>query len=66
MPAEEPREPLRLSVRARSRKFILAVFFALTGAVALFTGHLSGAEFIGLTGLVIGLYGGANVMEERR
>lgn len=38
-----------------SRKFILALLFTLTGCgVFLFTGKLSGSEFITLVGIIMG------------
>ena len=50
----------------RSRKFALAVFFSVSGVMALFLGKISGGEFIGLAGVVLGLYGAANVMEKKQ
>lgn len=49
----------------RNRKYSLAVLFSLTSVVGLFTGALSGGEFLGAAGLILGLYGGANVMERK-
>ena len=49
----------------KSRKFGLAVFFALTSTMALFTNYLGGGEYIGLVGLILGLYSGSNVMDKR-
>lgn len=46
----------------KSRKFILALVFTITGVAAMFTGKLGGGEFIGLAATVLGLYGGANVL----
>ena len=43
----------------------MAVLFSLTSVVGLFTGALSGGEFLGAAGLILGLYGGANVMERK-
>jgi len=37
----------------------------ITGIAALFSGQMGGGEFIGLAGVILGLYGGANVMEGR-
>ncbi len=51
--------------RFKSRKFALAVAIQLTSIIALFTGHLGGGEFIGVSATVLGLYGGANVLSER-
>ena len=45
----------------RSRKFGLAVFFALTTVVGLFTGYVNEGTFVANTGLILGLYGAANV-----
>lgn len=49
----------------RSRKFLLAVFFAVTGTLALFVGKIDGAVWVSMVGLVLGLYGAANVAYER-
>ena len=49
--------------RFRSRKFQLAAFFAGIGSAALFSGFVTGAEWLTLCGLVLGLYGGANVAQ---
>ena len=47
----------------RQRKFVLALIFTFTGIAALFLGFLTGGEFIMLVGLILGLYGAANVAE---
>jgi len=49
----------------RSRKFYLAVFFALMATVGLFTGHLEGGAYVGVVTSVLMLYGAANVAEKR-
>lgn len=46
------------------RKFVLACFFALTGAAGLFLSKISGGEFIALASLVLGLYASANVAQK--
>jgi len=51
--------------RYRSRKFLFAAFFSAMGTIGLFTSHLSGGEWIGLAGVVLGLYGAANVWEKK-
>jgi len=51
--------------RYRSRKFGLAVFFTLTSTTALFTDYLEGGEYLAAMGLVLGLYGMANVMQSK-
>lgn len=43
------------------RKFTLACGFSIVGSIGLFTRVLTGQDFIYLTGLVLALYGGANV-----
>lgn len=48
-----------------SRKFGLAVAYSVAGVVALFTGHISGPEFVALATLVMGAYGMANVAEKK-
>lgn len=45
----------------RQRKYSLAVAFTLASIAGLFTGHVSEGSFIALAGLIIGLYGAANV-----
>jgi len=47
----------------RERKFFLAAIFTGVGGVALFTGHLTGGEFIALSGSVLALYGAAKFMD---
>jgi len=49
----------------RSRKFALAVAFTTVGTIGLFTDKIGGGEFIGLAGVVLALYGAANVMEKK-
>jgi len=46
-----------------SRKFILAMSFTVVGSIALLAGKLGGGEFIGMAGVVLGLYGSANVAD---
>lgn len=55
-----------MDTKHRSRKFILAMLSLLSGIVALFAGYLSGGEFLGLVGLVLGLYGAANVAQNKQ
>ena len=43
------------------RKFIVAVGFLLAATGLCAFGKLSGVEFVGVTGLVTGLFGAANV-----
>lgn len=57
--ADEKKEP-----RQSHRKFILACFFSLAGAAALFIAKMSGGEFITLAALILSIYGGANVAEK--
>ncbi len=47
----------------RSRKFQIACFCIGISAISLFSGYLTGAEWLTAVGLVLGLYGGANVAE---
>ena len=49
--------------RYRSRKFILAMIYTVSGVAALFLSKIGGGEFIGLAGVVLALYGAANVTE---
>lgn len=39
------------------RRFILAVFFSGTSSLALFTGHMSGGEYVAAMTAILGLYG---------
>lgn len=53
-----------LNERLTSRKFILAMIFTAVGCAGLLAGAMSGSEFIALAGVILGLYGGANVGAE--
>lgn len=44
-----------------SRKFLLAAVSLAVASVALFVGKLAGGEFVAALGVILGLYGGANV-----
>lgn len=48
-----------------SRKFGLAVAALCVSSVALFTGDLSGGEYITVTGVILGLYKLANLNEAK-
>lgn len=50
----------------RSRKFALAVAFTAAGIAALFTGNMAEGSFLGLAGIVLGLYNAANVVEGKK
>ena len=54
-----------MNERLYSRKFILTVVILLIATVALFTDVLAGAEWVTVSTLVLGIYGGANVMAEK-
>lgn len=46
----------------RSRKFVLAMFFTLTGAVALFgTDNMDGSQYVALAGVVMAMYSAGSV-----
>lgn len=49
----------------RSRKFGFAVTFCLVSIIALFTGNLTGGEFVSSEAAILGLYGIANVWEKK-
>jgi hypothetical protein len=49
----------------RSRKFGLAVTFSLVSIIALFSGDLSGGEFVASITVILGLYGAANIMDKQ-
>ena len=51
--------------RYLSRKFIVTAFFAVTGAIAIFTDKMSGNEYVALAALVIGAYGLSNVAAKK-
>ena len=52
--------------RYTSRKFILAVFFSLASTVGLYFGHITDSNYVIIVGLVLGLYGGSNVMAKSK
>ena len=54
------------SERYRSRKYALAVASMFGLHLALFTQHIDGGEYVTGLGLILGLYGASNVMEQRR
>lgn len=54
-----------MDTRYKSRKFIVAAFFAASGTCLLISGHLDGTQWVTLAGLVLGLYGGANALDSR-
>lgn len=47
------------------RKFALAMLFSISTIVGLFTGFLGGGEFIAAMGLILGLYGAANIAQRK-
>lgn len=47
------------------RRFILAVFFSIVSSCALFAGFIGGSEFCSLAGLVLGIYGAADVTHKK-
>lgn len=52
----------------RSRKFLLALFFAITDTVALFAQVNTGlfGVYIGAQATILGMYGMANVKEKKQ
>ena len=48
-----------------SRKFILAVLCFVLTAVGLIIGRITSGDTVLLVGLILGLYGGANVMQKK-
>lgn len=48
-----------------SRKFVLACFFAASTTVGLYFGHIDAGNYIVAIGLVLGLYGSANVASKK-
>ena len=55
-----------MSDKYRSRKFILAVFFSLASTVGLYFGHITDSNYVMIIGLVLGLYGGSNLMANNK
>ena len=53
-----------MDAKYRSRKFILACGCLVVGALGLFVGVVTGSEFVGLAAVILGLYGGANVVQQ--
>lgn len=51
--------------RYASRKFLLALMFAVALIVALFSGHVSGGEFISGVTIITGLYAAADVTQDQ-
>ena len=51
--------------RYASRKFLLALMFAVALIVALFSGHVSGGEFISGMTIVTSLYAAADVAQDQ-
>jgi len=49
----------------RSRKFILAVMFTVTGCIGVLTGKVTGEHFYWLAAMVMGAYGFANVAAKK-
>ncbi len=49
----------------RERKYVIAQIFTWTTVVGFFLGKLSGGELIGAMGVILALYGAANVATKR-
>ena len=49
----------------RSRKFLLAAVITIISTIALFTQYISGVHWVSITGIVMGAYSAANVMQRR-
>lgn len=47
------------------RKFLQAAFVQVSGCVALFTGHIDGGTYLGLSTLALAIYSAANVAEKK-
>jgi len=50
----------------RSRKFLMTAVVETIATIALFTSFLTGAEWITVTTLVLGIYSGANVWASKQ
>lgn len=51
---------------SRNRKYTLAVFFALANTVALFFGFMAEDVYIMGQGIILGMYGAANVFAKAK
>ena len=47
------------------RRFILAFLFAIVSCGCVIAGIISGGEFCSIAGVVLGIYGGADVINKR-
>ena len=47
------------------KQFILAAFASVCSVTLCWFGHISGSEYVTLQGLVLGLYGAANVVDKK-
>ena len=47
------------------RRFILAFLFAIVACGCVIAGTISGGEFCSVVGVVLGVYGGADVMHKK-
>ena len=50
----------------RNRKYSLAVFFALANTTALFFGFMDEVQYVLSQGIILGMYGAANVMAKKK
>lgn len=50
---------------AGNRKFILACFASVSAGALCYLGKISGGEWVAVQGLVLGLFGAANVIDKK-
>ena len=51
--------------RISSRKFMLAAFFSVISAAALFFGKIDGGMWLEAMGIILGLYGASSVSDKK-
>lgn len=52
-------------MKIKGTKFIQAAFVQITGAIALFTGHLDGSVYLALSTLALGIYAAGEVTDKK-
>jgi hypothetical protein len=53
------------SALAGNRKFILAAFASVSAGVLCYLGKITGGDWVAVQGLVLGLFGAANVIDKK-
>lgn len=52
------------SLSVNNRKFFLTLLFSVAGVVGFFTNDMTASEFITFSTFILGIYGGANVLQK--